>query len=125
MDKGNTPLSIFLDLSKAFDTLNYNILLSKLEYYGIKDVALRLFNCYLSDRLQYVQIEHCSSNVVPASIGIPQGSILGPLLQISTDFSILIKYADDTTLFNEMTNTGCDSIIINDELNMVYVWFMC
>ena len=130
LDKGNTPLSIFLDLSKAFDTLNYNILLSKLEFYGIKDVALKWFNSYLSDRLQYVQIEHCSSNVVPVLIGVPQGSILGPFLftiyindiQNSTDFFKLIKYADDTTLFNEMTNTGCDSIIINDELNKVYVW---
>ena len=106
MDSGDVPISIFLDLSKAFDTLDHDILLDKLSYYGVKETALSLFKSYLSNRKQYVEYLNTTSNFTDIKTGVPQGSILGPLLFIiyindfpsaSTIFS-LIMYADDTTL---------------------------
>ena len=106
LDKGETPISVFLDLSKAFDTLDHSILLSKLEYYGIRNNALKLFTNYLSNRKQYVVLDTVQSNSVKIVTGVPQGSILGPLLftiyindiiKCSDKFK-LIMYADDTTL---------------------------
>ena len=72
-----------LDLSKVFDTLNFDILLYKLEYYGIKSVSLQFFKSYLQNRLKYVQIDYnCKSDIKTVNLGVPQGSILGPLLFI-------------------------------------------
>ena len=102
LDKGETPISVFLDLSKAFDTLDHSILLSKLEYYGIRNNALKLLKNYLSNRKQYVVLDTVQSNSVNIVTGVPQGSILGPLLftiyiNDSEKFKF-IMYADDTTL---------------------------
>ena len=80
LDVGNTPLGIFLDLSKAFDTLNHPILISKLKYYGLQGNTLKWFCNYLQDRRQYVEINDKKSNIISTNIGVPQGSILGPLL---------------------------------------------
>ena len=57
LDKGTTPINVYLDLSKAFDTLDHNILLHKLKYYGIEGTALRLFESYLNERQQYVDLD--------------------------------------------------------------------
>ena len=62
MDSGDVPISIFLDLSKAFDTLDHDILLDKLSYYGVKETALSLFKSYLSNRKQYVEYLNTTSN---------------------------------------------------------------
>ena len=62
LDKGTTPINVYLDLSKAFDTLDHNILLHKLKYYGIEGTALRLFESYLNERQQYVDIDGTNSN---------------------------------------------------------------
>ena len=99
LEKGNTLIAIFLDLSKAFDTLNYDILLSKLDYYGIKCSALNWFRSYFTNRLHYVEYDHIKSNKISISLGVPQGSILRPLLftiyindiQTSTDYFIFIN----------------------------------
>ena len=75
-------MGFFLDLSKAFETLNHDILLSKLRYYGMDPNVIKWFKSYLSGRSQYVQIDNISSRVKNVNTGVPQGSILGPLLFI-------------------------------------------
>lgn len=103
----NLVLGIFLDYSKAFDCINHSILFQKLECYGIRGAALLLIKSYLSHRRQYVQINEYKSTLRTVSCGVPQGSILGPLLFnlyindiVSVDTNVrFIIYADDTSLF--------------------------
>ena len=71
---------IFIDLQKAFDTANHQISLSKVEHYGVKGCALNWFRSNLSDRQQYVSTNGSSSSMVKITCGVPQGSVLGPLL---------------------------------------------
>ena len=82
MDNVETPINIYLDLSKAFDTIDHSILIAKLQYYGITGSNLRLLCSYLSNRKQYTQINNIKSNILPITTGVPQGSIIGPLLFI-------------------------------------------
>ena len=80
MDQGSTPLNIYIDVSKAFDTLDHSILLSKFNYYGITGCENKLFVSYLSNRYQYVECNNAQSVTKLITTGVPQGSILGPLL---------------------------------------------
>ena len=73
-------LAIILDLSKAFDTVRHDLLLSKLYHYGIRGVALKWFQSYLTGRTQFVEMIERSCNINITSYGVPQGSVLGPLL---------------------------------------------
>ena len=73
-------VGIFLDLSKAFDTVNHDILIKKLQSYGIRGLPLEWFSSYLSNRKQYVYFQNEKSNLSIVTHGVPQGSILGPLL---------------------------------------------
>ena len=129
MDNYKIPLNIYIDLSKAFDTLDHDILLSKLNYYGIKGLENKLFRSYLSDRYQYVDFKGSYSESLKMSTGVPQGSILGPLLFIiyindlplvSDTFKIMM-YADDTTLYCNLNNESSE-ITINAELRKVHNW---
>ena len=72
MDSNNTPLNIYIDLSKAFDTLNYLILLSKLKYYGVNGCENKLICSYLSGRLQYVEYNGHKLEELPVTTGVPQ-----------------------------------------------------
>ena len=106
LDKDEIPINIYLDLSKAFDTIDHTILIDKLKYYGVHEINLKLFSSYLENRKQHTEIDNVKSNTSLITTGIPQGSILGPLLFIIyiNDFAQATKmlnfliYADDTTL---------------------------
>ena len=138
MDNRQIPVSIFLDLSKAFDTLDHTILLSKLKHYGIKNKAFQWFNSYLSNRHQYVEFEGARSETLGLEMGVPQGSILGPLLfiiyvndmhTVSNELTF-ITYADDTTLTAPMVSFGSGSNYnihsiskgINSEMKNIANW---
>ena len=141
MDRGEIPLSVFLDLSKAFDTLDHSILLNKLEYYGFHGVALSWFKNYLSDRTQFVDFDGTLSSMLNLNTGVPQGSILGPLLFIiymndinvaSKKFSAIL-YADDSNLVSSLCSFDvslnpkkfCNnqlSNVITEELDKIHEW---
>lgn len=107
-DKGLLSCCISLDLSKAFDTVNHNILISKMEKnFGIRGLPLQLFQSYLNNRFQYTIINGEKSTLRPVRCGIPQGSTLGTLLflmhindlPLATSFKVSL-FADDTTFNN-------------------------
>ena len=128
-----TPVTIFCDLSKAFDCLNFDSLLSILEYYGVDGTPLALIKSYLNNRYQYVQFENCKSDLLEVKTGIPQGSILGPLffsvlindiVQSSSKLSFLM-YADDTTIYFNLEDFPAlnREQEINKELEKLKLWF--
>ena len=80
LDMGECVIGVFLDFSKAFDTVDHSILLKKMHKYGIQGLALRWFEDYLYNRKQYVTYNSYKSNYELIKCGVPQGSILGPLL---------------------------------------------
>ena len=108
LDEGNIGCGIFVDLQKAFDTVEHDILLSKLEHYGIRGLANEWFKSYLSNRKQYVSINGYDSNLADVKFGVPQGSVLGPLLFLiyindlnqALKFCKVHHFADDTNLIH-------------------------
>ena len=81
MENGLITISIFLDLSKVFDTINHRILLTKLHHYGIRGNAHRWFTSCLVNRLQYTEFGSAKSSSQVTQHGLPQGSILGPVVK--------------------------------------------
>ena len=118
-------INIFIDFRKAFDTLNHIILARKLEAYGIRGPPLRLIVNYLQNRTQYVKINGTLSSIGHLTLGIPQGSVLGPLLfliyindlpNISERFQSIL-FADDTTLSFRGGNPAELTELCNTEFN--------
>jgi len=130
LDRSETPISVFIDFSKAFDTLDHKILLTKLNHFGIRGHPLKLVENYLYERTQAVFYKNKISNPQPIICGIPQGSILGPLLfliyinDIYTSSSVLnfILFADDTTILLANKSLANLLLIINKELVKVNEW---
>ena len=131
IENNHVTLGIFIDLSKAFDTINHKILIDKLNAYGIRGTANDWFKSYISNRQQFVQIGDTKSKILPIRCGVPQGSILGPLLfiiyinditKVSKLFD-LIMFADDTNLF--IKDNDIHSLIskANTELEKISKWF--
>ena len=127
--KNNTiTAGIFLDLSKAFDCINHTILINKLENHGIRGNCLKWFKNYLSNRLQYVTLNKINSKTIPIDTGIPQGTILGPLLfiiymnDLKTNHGTLISFADDTNLLYNDSNLQTLETKINQDLRQISNW---
>ena len=130
LENGDFVLGLFLDFSKAFDTVNHNILFTKLDVYGVRGVALDWFKSYLSQRVQYVEYEGIESEKQYITCGVPQGSILGPLLFLlyindlanvsEKIFSLL--FADDSNLF--LSGKNPDQLIqqMNIEVSKIIDW---
>ena len=132
VDERNISLAIFIDLSKAFDTLDHQILLKKLNFYGIGGPALDCFFSYLTGRQQHIELDGVSSDLLPLSTGGPQGSILGPLLFLiymndipnASEAFKYISYADDTTLFNTIQIAVGAPLDINNQLAKIADWLV-
>ena len=123
---------LYLDLRKAFDTVNIEILLKKIKCYGIKHSAYDMLKSYLTDRTQCVEIDYVRSRFLRIDMGVPQGSILGPLLFILyiNDFPHICDnmtsylYADDTAIFIEDKNERELQQTLNTLMPKIAVWFM-
>ena len=111
MDKGYLNGVIFLDLKKAFDCVDHDVLVKKMYYYGIRGLALQLFQSYLTNRTQIRKVDQTMSNTRTVKCGIPQGSNLGPLLFLlyindlpnCLTSSSTIMFADDTNISTQGT----------------------
>ena len=131
IENKNVVCGIFADLSKAFDTVDHGILLNKLNHYGIRGIANNLIKSYLSNRKQYVQIGDIKSSLLNINCGVPQGSVLGPLLFLiyvndianCNPNGLIRLFADDTNVFIE--NNQIESLYNDAEQVLIYLdkWF--
>ena len=130
LGQGDYAVSIFLDLSKALDSINHSILLSKLSFYGIQNPHIDCFKLYLNKRKQRVFVNGNISDTMPISSGVPQGSILGPLLFLiyindfseTSDIFSMRLFADDPSLTASAKNIDELLLKINKELPNIYDW---
>ena len=131
LDKGGYVSAIFMDLSKAFDTLNHNLLIAKLGAYGFERDSLSFMKSYLKDRQQRVRVNNNFSSWEKIIAGVPQGSILGPLLFnifindlfVFVSSSNLSNYADDNTLYASGFNLEEVKKCLSTDFDAVTKWF--
>jgi retron-type reverse transcriptase len=131
IDRKEFTVGIFLDLSKALDTVNHDILFDNLEHYGIRGVALDWMKNSFHNRLQFVQYNDTLSTFKSIRCGVPQSSILGPLLFLLyindlcdvTNVLEFILFADDTNLFYSHKNQSSLANVINHEIHKLSEWF--
>ena len=133
IDNQKYGCGVFIDLKKAFDTVNHSILLRKLEHYGIRGVALDWFTSYLLDRKQYVSVEGHISRYCEITCGVPEGSVLGPLLfliyindlpSVSKSVAFYL-FADDTNIYFEASDLFTLKKVLNRELRHVKKMARC
>ena len=130
IDQNEITAGVFLDLSKAFDTLDHQILFEKLEHYGVCGLALQWIKSYFSNRTQFVQINDTRSSEQIIRCGVPQGSILGPLLFIlyindlpkTTRLAECLLFADDTSIFYSNSDPDHVASVMNSELTKISLW---
>ena len=131
IDNHQYAIGIFIDLRKAFDTINHNILINKLEKIGIRGMAIDWIKSYLDRRKQFVKLGNHSSNCFDIACGVPQGSVLGPKLfllyindicQVSRLLSMVL-FADDTNVFCSGDDLDTLQKNINEELYKLKLWF--
>ena len=130
IDRGFVNAVVFLDLKKAFDTVDHNMLLTKLQYYGIRGSCHNWFTSYLSNRTQTCLMNSFMSSPKLVKCGVPQGTILGPLLFLlyindlpnCLYFSQPRMYADDTSLTFASVDLKHIDDCLNYDLNRVYIW---
>ncbi|KAL9950201.1 hypothetical protein ACROYT_G042672 [Oculina patagonica] len=131
LDSKKVTGSIAIDLSKAFDSICHNLLLAKLSAYGVGDAATKFLHSYLSERKQRVKVNGIFSDWLPVYCGVPQGSLLGPLLfnifindlNFVVQVSSLRLYADDTTTYASDSNTTALELSLNQDLDKLSSWF--
>ena len=133
LDKKKVVGALLMDLSKVFDCVNHNLLIAKLHAYGFSDSALHLIKSYLSDRFQRVGVDGSYSSWRELLTGIPQGSILGPLLFniYLNDLMFLFQessveicnYADDNTLFTSGTTLSDVKVSLEGAYVKISDWF--
>lgn len=131
LDESKPCLCVFLDLSKAFDTVSHELLLQTLEDIGLREVTLKLFKSYISNRPQRVRINNELSESMIIKYGVPQGTVLGPILfsiYIDGLFSLrsrgeIVGFADDTAIFYKADSWTDLRILAEDDLSLIKNWF--
>ena len=130
INNGNVVGSVELDFSKAFDVLDHQILLSKLKYYGCDHLCIKWFKSYLENRFQHVKLGNNTSSSLPVMCGVPQGSILGPLLFIlfTNDMHLYVKnsrldsYADDSNISSSADSLEQLVDLLQHDLDSISHW---
>ena len=130
LERGEHTIGVFLDFSKAFDTVNHRILLEKLSFYGIRGVANTWLKSYLTNHRQFCTYNEVKSDYGTINCGVPQGSILGPLLFLIyindlgniSEFIKLVMFADDSNLFVSGKNLDTLQQQVNTALSDISKW---